>query len=122
MEWLKKGLKATGRGIKKASKVTAEHAPGIIEEGAKAAATGGVTALINNHGDKIDGAVGKIDSIADKLEGGLVSKEQADRIEQKIDLLLAQQADHITQTDRTERKVDGVMTWVDAQRSMGEQE
>ena len=114
MEWLKK----TGRGLKKAGKFAGKHAPDVAEVVLPPV----VGKLMENHGDKIDGAVGKVDQIADKLSDGIISQEQADRIEKKIDLLLSQQADHITQTDRTERKVDKVLDWIDSQRRLGDRE
>ena len=87
---------------------------GVVESGkvALAGATGGAsTALIEKHGDEISEAFGeigealeKVDALADKIDGQLVTKEQADRIEGMLEELLARVSERKRKPHRRRRQ------------------
>lgn len=77
-----KGAKAVGRGAKEVGKFTAETT-----------IPAAVGVVLDQHGDKIGNVAEHVETIAGKLEGGIVTQEQADRIEAKLDGQTAQLAE-----------------------------
>lgn len=63
----------------------AKKAGGVALQGA----TGGLaSALVQEHGEELGALIEKVDRLAAAAEGGIVTKEQADRIEHKLDKVL----------------------------------
>lgn len=77
-----KGARAVGRGAKEVGKFTAQTT-----------IPAAVGVVLDQHGDKIGNVAEHVEAIAEKLEGGIVSQAQADRIEQKLDGITAQLAE-----------------------------
>ena len=72
------------------------------------AAEGLAGALVGEHGDEIADLLDKVDRIAEGVDGGLVTKEQADRIEKDVHRI---EVNCITQhqASRIEAKLDKLL-------------
>ena len=84
-----KGAKAVGRGAKEVGKFAKEHGPDV----AAVVAPPVVNKLLEDHGDKIGTIAGHVEQIAAAVDGSLITQEQADRIEAKLDGITAQIAE-----------------------------
>lgn len=100
MGW-KSRLKKTGRGLKKAGKFTAKHAPDVIE----VAAPPVLDKLFEKHGDKVDSIVTRVDNIAEAVEGVADVIPRLDSIDRRVGHLRDTQVTRGT-GERIEKKVD----------------